>query len=439
MPDKKPGILIISATDPTKSSGVVAMNFYNALKKSGYDVDFLTKHYVKSHPDFLYLYKYERWPNYLNYKYQKKYGLEKYSNSKSEAIAQQGNHAFDYGREDDPPIPVDIILKKIKKNYDAVYVVFWHKMLSYQTIEAIYNKLHCQIHIRCVDNQPIAGGCHFIGDCPRLSEGCGNCPGLVHGDENDFTRFNIEYRKKVLAAVRPIIYGNTHMQTIYRQSALLKDYDRLETVYPLVDNVHFHDIEKTKARKQLNIEPSKKFILFVGASLLTEERKGMKYLIDALHIFYNCLSNEQRAKVLIILAGRNAEELLQHIDFETKVVGFVTIDMLPLYYSAANIYLSPSIDDAGPSMVNQSLSCGTPVVSFEIGTALDMILHHNTGYCAKLRDAEDFANGILKIYQKTPEEYNAMCKECRRIALDKTSEESFVREFQRIYEKYTNS
>ena len=87
-------------------------------------------------------------------------------------------------------------------------------------------------------------------------------------------------------------------------------------------------------------------------------------------------------------------------------------------------------------MVNQSLSCGTPVVAFNIGTALDMILHENTGYCAQLRDAADFAQGISNIYQSTPEEYQTMCEECRHVAMKKTSEEAFVREFQRIYEKY---
>lgn len=437
MHNNKPSILIISSTDPTKANGAVAMNFYNALKRYGYDVDLLTRRYVKERPDFLYLYKYDRWPNYIGYKIQKHFGWEKYANRRGWAIAQQGNHTFDYGREDDPPIPTDFILSKITKQYDAVYTVYWYKMLSYQTIEAIYNKLHCQIHIRCVDNQPIAGGCHFIGHCPRLSEGCGLCPGLVNSDENDFTRFNIEYRKKVLNTVHPIIYGNTHMQMIYRQSALLKNYNRLETVYPLVNNTHFHNIDKTEARKQLNIDTSKKFVLFFGALNLTEERKGMKYLLEALQLFHSKLTDYQRKEVLLVIAGNHAEELRAYLNFDIQLPGFVSYELLPLYYSAANIYLSPSTDDAGPSMVNQSLSCGTPVVSFNIGTALDMILHENTGYCAKLRDSNDFANGIITIYQKTTEQYDAMCKDCRRVALEKTSEDSFVDNFQRIYNKYT--
>ncbi len=436
MTEKLPRVLIISSTNPTKGNGAVAMNFYNALKKYGVEVDFLTKHYVKQHPDFYYLYKFDRWPNYIGYKIQKKYGLEKRSNEKADAVEQQGDHTFDYGREDDPPIPADIVISKITKEYDVVYIVYWHRMLSYKTIEAIYNKLHCQIHLRCVDNQPVSGGCHFINDCPRLSEGCGFCPGLVHGEENDFTRYNIEYRRKIIQTVHPIIYGNTHMQMIYRKSALLRNYDRLETVYPVVDNEHFHVIDKVEARRILNINPTKKFIFFCGASDLTEERKGIKYLLESLKIFYSKLSDVQRKEVLLVVAGSHAEQLQERACFDTLCIGYVSYDLLPLYYSMANIFLSPSIDDAGPSMVNQSLSCGTPVVSFNIGTALDMILNENTGYCANRCDSDDFAQGIMSIYNSTEDQYENMCKCCRRVAIEKTSEKSFVDNFLRIYTKY---
>lgn len=436
MTDNLPSVLIISAVNPMHSAGTVAMNFYMALKKAGYDVDFLTKCKVKGHPEFDYIYDLTHWPNYIKYLLEKR--SFRRSTAKRKAIPQIGNHVFDYGYEDDAPVPVELILNHIRKQYDVVYIVFWSQFISYSTIEAIYNKLHCQIHLRCVDNQPVTGGCHFIGDCQRIMEGCGFCPGLKEGGADDFTRYNVEYRKRVLSVVRPVIYGNTHMQNIYRNTYLLSDYERLETVYPLVDNKHFHVIDKEEARRLLNIPADKKFIMFFGSTILTEERKGMKYLLKALDIVYDTLQPEQRQEVLIVIAGRRVKEIKQYIQFEALDAGFVSLEQLPLYYSMANAYLSPSVDDAGPSMVNQALSCGTPVVAFDIGTALDMIQGHNTGYCAALRDANDFAKGILHIYNCSQDEYNAICQECRHIALEKTTEEAFVKDFQRIYEKYKN-
>ena len=102
----------------------------------------------------------------------------------------------------------------------------------------------------------------------------------------------------------------------------------------------------------------------------------------------------------------------------------------------SSVYLSPSVNDAGPSMVNQSMSCGTPVVTFEMGTALDVVKDRDTGYCAKLCDSEDFARGIAKIYHLPKQEYEALRKHCRDVALELTSQESHVRNFLRVYEKY---
>ena len=72
----------------------------------------------------------------------------------------------------------------------------------------------------------------------------------------------------------------------------------------------------------------------------------------------------------------------------------------------------PSVLDAGPMMINQALSCGLPVVSFEMGVALDVLKNAGTGYCAKLGDYEDFANGIHFIYSLNELEYTSVSFKC---------------------------
>ena len=161
----------------------------------------------------------------------------------------------------------------------------------------------------------------------------------------------------------------------------------------------------------------------------------MSYLINALRVFKSAIK-DKADEVLLLVAGHHAGTLLENLPFEAKNLGYIPFKDLPVVYSAASAFLCPSTDDAGPSMVNQALSCGTPVVAFEIGTALDMVLGHNTGYCAKLRDSKDFAKGILGLFNATPEEYAAVCGACRDIALERTTEESFVQNFLSVYRKY---
>ena len=53
-----------------------------------------------------------------------------------------------------------------------------------------------------------------------------------------------------------------------------------------------------------------------------------------------------------------------------------------------------SVKENLPTVVMESLSCGTPVTAFDIGGVSDMISHNIDGYIAKPFDAEDFVKGI---------------------------------------------
>lgn len=132
-------------------------------------------------------------------------------------------------------------------------------MLSFKTIEAIYDKLHCQFYFRCVDYSPMSGGCHFVGDCQKYMTGCGACPAIYSEKENDFTRFNVEYRKRVYEKVKPIVTGNTYMMRFYDRSYLLKDYDRKMRCLPLVDNNMYSPRNKIFVRQKYKIPENKSF------------------------------------------------------------------------------------------------------------------------------------------------------------------------------------
>ncbi|MFI5185153.1 MAG: glycosyltransferase [Chitinophagales bacterium] len=47
----------------------------------------------------------------------------------------------------------------------------------------------------------------------------------------------------------------------------------------------------------------------------------------------------------------------------------------------------------------ESLSCGTPVVGFNVGGIPDMINHKMNGYIAEYKDANDIAAGIVYCLQ----------------------------------------
>ena len=54
----------------------------------------------------------------------------------------------------------------------------------------------------------------------------------------------------------------------------------------------------------------------------------------------------------------------------------------------------PSLQENLSNAIMESLSCGTPVVGFNIGGNSDMIEHKKTGYLAKPFVSSDLADGI---------------------------------------------
>ena len=69
-------------------------------------------------------------------------------------------------------------------------------------------------------------------------------------------------------------------------------------------------------------------------------------------------------------------------------------------------------------MVNQSIMCGTPVVSFAQGVSLDIVISGKTGYRARLKDSGDMAKGLYDILKMPDAEYAKMKNSCREIALE---------------------
>ena len=412
--EKLPTILVLTSVNPHKGPAVVAETAYQAFLHQGFDVDFMCPYPVDGHPEYLHIYNGKK--NKFGLLFHPIVLMTKMCNRILKQMGmrqQQSGYYFFYRKETNPPIPVKHVINSIRKSYDVVFVVFWQGMLSFQTIEAIYDKFDSQFYFWCVD-----------------------CPAIYSKNEKDFTHFNVEYRKQVYEKVKPIVMGNTYMMRFYDRSYLLKDYDRKMRCLPLVDNNMYSPRNKIFVRQKYKIPENKKFLIFFGSQSLNDERKGIRYLLKALSILYDRLNNEERNNILLILAGRNIESIKDKLCFDYNYLGYVNPIDLPDIYSMSDVFLSPSVNDAGPTMVNQSMACGTPVVAFDMGTAIDVIKGYNTGYCAELRNAEDFAYGIEQIFKMFPEEYQAMCNDCRQLSLSLTSEKAFCDNFLKYYYKY---
>ncbi len=421
MRNNKKSILIISSASPLKGPGILAMDMHKALSEAGVDVDLLTKFPVEGHPEILYVDK-------------KKSFLDRVKNKiRHKFLQQKDGYYFFYKREINPPVPIKRVLAKISKPYDMVCVVFWQELLSFKTINDLYDKLKCVMVFRCVDYSPMSGGCHFTGICERYQTGCGLCPGIGSHKENDFTAWNVKYRKQVYDKVQPIVFGNKYMHQFYNKSFLLKDVRKVIS-WPIIDVEAFKPLDRYELMKKHDINDNAKFVIFFGCQSLSDVRKGMNLLVEAFNIFAKQLSDNQRKEILLIAAGNNFSALAPLLPFESKDFGYVDSTVLPELYAMADVFVCPSINDAGPMMVNQALCCGTPVVGFEMGACLQAVKGQSTGYCAKLKDVNDLAKGIAWVYGLTESEKKDLRTHCRDFAVEHHSYQAFSKQLLSLME-----
>jgi len=416
-PNKKHKILILSNSHPYKTAGIVALDLLNGLKKiEGNEVklivnvydNFPDKDVISLHTKLPYLKKViiRKIRNKLI-----KFGLlkSKLNNTNRKYIIQDYDQTKTY-------YSTERILKKATFIPDVVIVIFMQTFLSYKNLYEIHNTTGAKIFLYPMDMAPFTGGCHYAWDCKGYFKKCGHCPAYYSNMENDQSRenwlFNKEYSSKTNIE---IIAGTEWIYKQIKQSSLFSDKPIRKILLPIDENV-FKPGDKIVARRYFNL-PNNKKIIFFGAVSVNSKRKGFKELTKALAKLKSILNEKENKNIHLMIAGNCDPDFENSLNIDHTILGYLNHTKLVRAYQAATVFVSPSIEDSGPMMINQAIMCGLPVVAFEMGVALDIVITGKTGYRAKLKDSEDLANGIKYILELDDHEYDEMSENCRNLAL----------------------
>lgn len=285
------------------------------------------------------------------------------------------------------PAVVGIDLIRNIERFNPKLVILHGINGGFITIEDI-GKIQGKVIWRLPDCWAFTGGCYYYGDCKRYLTGCGKCPKLGSNDENDLSHEVWKRKEKAWNKIdMTIVVPTLWMKNVVENSALLKGRE----VYVIPNGLDpdlYYPISKTLARKVMNIPLNMKVILF-GAINAFDPRKGFPYLLKALHL----LSEKHKDEYHLVVFGARPQIL--DINIATKFLGYIRDQyLLQLAYSAADVMIVPSLEEAFGQTVIEAMACATPVVSFLQTGPESIIEHKKTGYLARYADEEDLANGI---------------------------------------------
>lgn len=272
-----------------------------------------------------------------------------------------------------------------KLDYDIVHLNWINqRFLDLKELGKIKKPIVWTLH----DSWAFTGLCHVPYDCKKYETHCGTCPMLGSKKEQDLA---YEIFEKKLEAYKDldlhIVTPSKWLGERAKRSALLGRFPI--TVIPnCIDTELYQPIDKADARKVLGLEADKKYLLFGAMHVMKDANKGFAYLQEALKQINN-------AKVELLVYGTN-EDLRSHdLPLSARSMGYINNDkMMALLYNAADVCIVPSLSENLSNTIMESLSCGTPVVAFNIGGNSDMIEHKQNGYLAKEKDNWDLAKGI---------------------------------------------
>lgn len=415
-------ILILNTHNPFKESGIVALDLFNQLKKNDHEVRLLVNRYDKNYPEGIIsaeslissvwrevFIKFKR--RYIKIKKLFRIKQKKQSNP---------NYYFSQSDEKIQIYSTDKLLKISGIKPDIIIILFAKKFINAKNIFELYTRTHARIFWLMYDMAPFTGGCHYAWDCKGYQNKCGNCPGLYSSDPFDESNKNLSYKKKFLDQVDlQIIAGSEWQYKQARESTLFKKI-KICKILTSCNNDVFRPLEKKISRDKYSLPIGCK-VIFFGASSLDDERKGIRYLLEALLELKKLIGDksEMEVDVLLLIAGSNLESIRNYIPFKYNFLGLLDNTYgIASAYQAADVFVCPSIEDSGPTMINQSIMCGTPVVSFEMGVAIDLVINYKTGFRVKLKDSNALARAIFDLLYMNDQDYLEMRNNCRKLALD---------------------
>lgn len=284
------------------------------------------------------------------------------------------------------------------------------------------------------DMWSFTGHCAYSYDCDRWKIGCGKCPypDTYPAVSRDNTRLEWKLKNWVYSRSNLTIVTPSKWLTEQAQQSMLNRFPIHHIPYS-IDTEAYQPLDSEQCRSLLGIPTGKKVIMF-GAESLKDSRKGGDLLLKALQN----LPASLKAETVLLTLGNSGDTISEAVEITTLNLGYVSSDRLKsIAYSAADLFIFPTRADNLPLVLQESISCGTPMVSFKVGGVPDLVRPGVTGYLATPEDADDFCNGIVELLEDDSLR-ERMSENCRAIAREEYSLELQAKRYLELYHHLQN-
>ena len=229
--------------------------------------------------------------------------------------------------------------------------------------------------------------------------------------------------KRLLNRASRIICVSKSLGLLARQ--LSTEERKIDVIPNGVDSKHFRALDKALTRSHLKIDKDAKVLLTVGGLV---ERKGFHRVIEILPKIM-----ESNKKIVYLVVGGASVEgdfsvRLREMVREKRLAdvvrfeGPVLPENLATYYSAADLFVLPTSNEGWANVFLESLACGTPVVTTDVGGNREVIVDSDLGTIVPFGDAAALEAAVTDGLKK-PWNHKKLIDYARQRTWDKVAEE----------------
>lgn len=270
---------------------------------------------------------------------------------------------------------------------------------------------------------------HYMkAGCDKWKYGCGQCPQTREFPKSwliDRSAKNWRDKKNAFCSIpsdkMTIVTVSDWLKGEMQQS-FLKDF-RYKVIHNGIDTEVFKPSDGTAVRKRYGIGDRK---MYMGAASIWSTAKGLDDFMS--------MASMLTPQEVIVLVGLDKNQMAH---MPANIIGIPrTSDVHELaeLYSAADAFLNLTYQDNYPTVNLESISCGTPVVTYRTGGSPESV----TGQCGMVTDCGDVAQALSAARKIAATDRSVWRDNCRAYGLANFRKADRYADYIKLYKELLN-
>lgn len=323
-------------------------------------------------------------------------------------------------------------IKEIERiNPDVIHIHNIHGyFLNYKILFDWLSRCGKQVIWTVHDCWLFTGHCyHYMNaGCDKWKYGCGQCPQTREFPKSwliDRSAKNWCDKKNAFCSIpsdkMTIVTVSDWLKGEMQQS-FLKDF-RYKVIHNGIDTDVFKPSDGTAVRNRYGIGDRK---MYMGAASIWSTAKGLDDFIS--------MASMLTPQEVIVLVGLDKNQMARLPDNIIGIPRTSDVHELAELYSAADAFLNLTYQDNYPTVNLESISCGTPVVTYRTGGSPESV----TSQCGMVTDCGDVAQALAAARKIAATDHSVWRDNCRAYGLANFRKADRYADYIKLYKELLN-